>query len=301
MARHSIAWWFTGASALFALGQACATSDDAVLTGTGAAGSYGNGGGSSQCQTPSCSCGSCFETCVCSGKLATECLHVCGDAGTGATAGSGGSPLVGGGGGSGGSPLVGGGGGGASGGIGGVGGVGASGGFGATGGVGASGGFGATGGSGGSSTGDCCVAKLSTGCSQPSVMNCVCALDSYCCSTEWDDLCVSDVDDFGCGSCLGSGGGGGTGGGGTCSVQLNDPTCDACMSQFCCTPAEGCFNNSGCTALLNCIITACPSAATVAALSQCADSSCSQYATSKPLLMSYLNCLSASCGPSCGL
>jgi len=30
---------------------------------------------------------------------------------------------------------------------------------------------------------------------------CVCEQDDFCCTTEWDDLCVGEVDEFGCGAC----------------------------------------------------------------------------------------------------
>ena len=53
----------------------------------------------------------------------------------------------------------------------------------------------------------CCVAG-SPGCDEPVIAKCVCASDPYCCITEWDAQCVSEVDAFGCGSCQGGGGGG---------------------------------------------------------------------------------------------
>lgn len=35
------------------------------------------------------------------------------------------------------------------------------------------------------------------------IADCVCELDAFCCSTRWDSLCVSEVEDFGCGLCEG--------------------------------------------------------------------------------------------------
>jgi cysteine-rich repeat protein len=50
--------------------------------------------------------------------------------------------------------------------------------------------------------GDCCETGHGAGCSVEPVESCVCALDPACCSIGWDSLCVGDVDDFGCGTCL---------------------------------------------------------------------------------------------------
>lgn len=308
---RSLAAWFLSAAAGVLVFAGCATSEDTGLGGGAGSGGYGNSG--TECEPPTCNCGTCYGTCVCAGTDPQQCLHVCANAND--DAGVGGS-------GAGGSPLFGGGGSGALGGSGAVGGSGALGGSGNVGGSGAVGGSssggsggvpsggtgggsggvgGATGGAGGSSSGTCCTPKLTPGCSNASIQSCVCATDSYCCTDEWDDICVDEVDTEGCGTCGGSGTGGTGGGSGTCSVQLTDPLCNACMTQACCAPAEGCFNDAGCSSLINCIVTACPGAASVADFSQCADSSCPQYATSKPALMTYLNCISTSCASSCGL
>jgi hypothetical protein len=29
----------------------------------------------------------------------------------------------------------------------------------------------------------------------------VCAEDAYCCETEWDGICIGEVDSLGCGVC----------------------------------------------------------------------------------------------------
>jgi hypothetical protein len=39
---------------------------------------------------------------------------------------------------------------------------------------------------------DCCVSGTA-GCDDPTVEACVCAADSFCCSTNWDDMCVAKV------------------------------------------------------------------------------------------------------------
>jgi hypothetical protein len=303
MARSLVAW-FASAAAVGLVFQGCATGEDSGLGGGVGGGGYGNSG--TECEPPTCNCGTCYGTCVCAGTDPQQCLHVCSgsndDSGVGGS-GTGGSPLFGGAGGGG---AVGG-----SGALGGSGNVGGSGAVGGgstggsggvpSGGTGGTGGVGNSGGSGGSSSGTCCSIQTTPGCSNASIQSCVCATDSYCCTDEWDDICVDEVDTEGCGTC-GAGGGGGTGGGtSTCSVELTDPLCNACMQQACCAPAEGCFNNTSCSALINCIVTACPTAASVADFTQCADTSCPQYSSSKPLLVSYLNCISTSCASSCGL
>jgi hypothetical protein len=50
-------------------------------------------------------------------------------------------------------------------------------------------------------SGNCCSAHVTPGCSNPSISNCVCSLDPYCCTNDWDPLCADEVVDFGCGIC----------------------------------------------------------------------------------------------------
>jgi len=50
---------------------------------------------------------------------------------------------------------------------------------------------------GGGDLGDCCTVHLTPGCSNLEVESCVCFFDDFCCSTEWDDLCVGGVLDCG--------------------------------------------------------------------------------------------------------
>jgi hypothetical protein len=101
---------------------------------------------------------------------------------------------------------------GGSAGAGGTAGAGGSGGFGAiagTGGIAGSGGVGGSAGSAGASgaggsggtTMECCVAHPSPNCAQPDVAACVCAADPFCCTTRWDPLCVSEIDQLHCGTC----------------------------------------------------------------------------------------------------
>lgn len=47
----------------------------------------------------------------------------------------------------------------------------------------------------------CCEAHMSPGCVDPEVEACVCAEDPLCCQAGWDDVCVQEVDIFGCGMC----------------------------------------------------------------------------------------------------
>lgn len=48
---------------------------------------------------------------------------------------------------------------------------------------------------------DCCMVNGSAGCSDTAIESCVCAQDAYCCNTDWDQLCVDEVTQLGCGSC----------------------------------------------------------------------------------------------------
>ena len=50
---------------------------------------------------------------------------------------------------------------------------------------------------GGGDAGDCCVPHLTPGCSNLEIEGCVCSFDDFCCSTEWDEICVDEV--FECG------------------------------------------------------------------------------------------------------
>jgi hypothetical protein len=39
-------------------------------------------------------------------------------------------------------------------------------------------------------SGDCCIPRVTPGCEDPALQTCVCTLDSFCCTDEWDGVCV---------------------------------------------------------------------------------------------------------------
>jgi hypothetical protein len=49
--------------------------------------------------------------------------------------------------------------------------------------------------------GDCCETAGEGGCSSPTVEQCVCDEDWFCCQTAWDATCVEKVTSLGCGTC----------------------------------------------------------------------------------------------------
>ncbi len=72
----------------------------------------------------------------------------------------------------------------------------------------------------------CCTTSNKPGCIDPNVAMCVCAQDSYCCSTKWDSQCAGEVSQFGCGFCPG-GPDGGSSDGGTSDVFVDSGKTDA--------------------------------------------------------------------------
>ena len=48
--------------------------------------------------------------------------------------------------------------------------------------------------------GDCSVIHSTPGCSIADVSDCVCELDSFCCISAWNNVCVIEVTEFGCNS-----------------------------------------------------------------------------------------------------
>ncbi len=50
---------------------------------------------------------------------------------------------------------------------------------------------------------DCCETHPTGGCSDPTIQSCVCAIDPYCCDTEWDGQCVLAAEALGCTDCGG--------------------------------------------------------------------------------------------------
>jgi hypothetical protein len=73
----------------------------------------------------------------------------------------------------------------------------------------------------------------------------VCQEDDYCCTTEWNDLCVELVDEIGCGSCgSASSSSGGSSGDACCYPEdvpgCADPSIEQCVcseDDYCCTDA----------------------------------------------------------------
>lgn len=49
--------------------------------------------------------------------------------------------------------------------------------------------------------GDCCEPSRGTGCGDPTIEACVCAVDPRCCTDGWDALCVDHVEELACGAC----------------------------------------------------------------------------------------------------
>ena len=102
---------------------------------------------------------------------------------------------------------------------------------------------------GGGGFGDCCMANNSPGCDDAGIEACVCAVDSYCCDTDWDSICVDLVASESCGDC-GGGGGGETGeppagdtGGGTvdadCCTAHDGAGCADAAIEACVCAADG--------------------------------------------------------------
>ncbi|MCS6902585.1 MAG: hypothetical protein NZX77_22845, partial [Polyangiaceae bacterium] len=70
----------------------------------------------------------------------------------------------------------------------------------------------------------CCEVSSAPGCSgkaansltpdEKSVQTCVCAEDEHCCTKGWDEVCVWEVAEFGCGPACPAGGAGGSAGAG---------------------------------------------------------------------------------------
>ncbi|MCX4242148.1 hypothetical protein [Paraliomyxa miuraensis] len=102
---------------------------------------------------------------------------------------------------------------------------------------------------GGGDDGNCCVPHPATGCEVPAVETCVCALDPFCCSMEWDGICVDEAINDCAANCPGGGtegtsmtGGTGGGGGDCCAANgtpgCDDPACEAAvcaLDPFCCS------------------------------------------------------------------
>lgn len=84
--------------------------------------------------------------------------------------------------------------------------------------------------------GDCCSENDGTGCSNPEIQACVCAVDSFCCDSTWDSVCVGQVESASCFDCNGDGelggGGGNTTPPPTSSIKIKEATPDAIRQAF---------------------------------------------------------------------
>jgi len=93
------------------------------------------------------------------------------------------------------------------------------------------------GGGSGSCDHDTCTAGSALDPSCGSCAAAVCAADDFCCNDSWDDLCVTEVEQF-CSAADSCSGGGGGGGGPTCHDECvqGDPldaSCNACVDAIC--------------------------------------------------------------------
>ena len=50
-------------------------------------------------------------------------------------------------------------------------------------------------------SGSCCAEHPEAGCDDSAISACVCAVDDYCCTQTWDELCVDAIATLSCGSC----------------------------------------------------------------------------------------------------
>jgi hypothetical protein len=44
--------------------------------------------------------------------------------------------------------------------------------------------------------GNCCAQRAESGCEVPAIEQCVCEVDSPCCTSAWDRLCVAEAISF---------------------------------------------------------------------------------------------------------
>ena len=75
-------------------------------------------------------------------------------------------------------------------------------------------------------TGDCCLDNETAGCDDQDIQDCVCALDPFCCTTSWDDICAGNVEGQMCGDCpdVGTGSSGSDSGSGSESGGMTGTT-----------------------------------------------------------------------------
>jgi hypothetical protein len=91
---------------------------------------------------------------------------------------------------------------------------------------------------GGPVEGACCEPHDTPSCDDATVAECVCAQDPFCCAGTWDQLCVSEVESLGCGTC------GGQGEGGCCEAHATPSCDDAAVAECVCAQNDLCCTTS---------------------------------------------------------
>ena len=84
----------------------------------------------------------------------------------------------------------------------------------------------------GPGSGTCCSANGSPGCEEPACCQTICAVDAYCCDTDWDNLCAETA--LGTPECTCAKGSCGPGHG-SCCIANGTPGCEdvACCQTVC--------------------------------------------------------------------
>ena len=140
--------------------------------------------------------------------------------------------------------------------------------------------------------GNCCEPHGTPGCSNPSIQNCICAFDSYCCEVEWDGICADEVEGDGCGSCSGCAP---NCGGKQCGPDGCGGTCGNCQQGQNCTAWGTC--ESSCNP--NCAGKQCGSDGCGGTCGNCPGNHTCQNGTCVSNCQP--NCIGKSCGPDgCG-
>jgi hypothetical protein len=91
---------------------------------------------------------------------------------------------------------------------------------------------------GGGGDDDCCTAQMTPGCNDATVQACVCADDNFCCTTQWDSVCVGKVGSLLCAeSCMPDDADGACcADNGTPGCEVNSvETCVCDQDAFCCS------------------------------------------------------------------
>lgn len=111
--------------------------------------------------------------------------------------------------------------------------------------------------------GDCCSPHSGTGCDLAACQGCVCGVDGFCCTGEWDPSCVAVASDE-CGDscpCLGEPTPTPTPGGNCCTehagAQCDDQTCEECvcgLDPACCSTGwdQACADEAAIECALSC-------------------------------------------------